>query len=110
MDGIRSLDLLVRSRVAISQFERAKAGGIAAEIADARAALERRHDEVKRFVAAKKAMAKMLAARPASQGLVSASPRRGPVDAPQHGDDEERERESMARMDGRGGWRSLGPE
>lgn len=66
MDGIRSLDLLVRSRVAISQFEGAKAGGDSAEVADARAALERCHAEVKRFVAAKKAIAKMLAtaARP----------------------------------------------
>ena len=73
-----------------------KPAAIAAEIADARAALERCHAEVKRFVAAKKAMAKMLAARPASQGLVSASPRRDPVDAPQHGDDEEGEREPKA--------------
>ena len=66
LDGIRSLDLLVRSRVAISQFEGAKAGGDPAEIADARAAPERCHAEVKRFVAAKKAIAKMLAtaARP----------------------------------------------
>jgi hypothetical protein len=60
LDGIWSL--LIRSRAAIAQFELAKAGGNPAQIADARAALERCHAEVKRFVAAKKAMAKMLAA------------------------------------------------
>jgi hypothetical protein len=48
------------SRVAIAQFERAKAGGNPARMAEARTALERCHAEVKGSVAAKNAMTKML--------------------------------------------------
>jgi hypothetical protein len=62
LDRIRSRDLLIRSRGAIAHFERVKAGGNPAEMAEARAALERCHAEVKRFVAAKNAMTKMLGA------------------------------------------------
>ena len=54
MDTARQL--LTRSRAAIARFERAKAGGNPAEQAEARTALERCYAEVKRFVAAKKAM------------------------------------------------------
>jgi hypothetical protein len=43
-------ELLTRSRAAIARFERTKAYGNPAELADARWALERCHDEVKRFV------------------------------------------------------------
>jgi hypothetical protein len=43
-------ELLIRSRVAIARFERTKANGNPAELAYARWALERCHDEVKRFV------------------------------------------------------------
>jgi hypothetical protein len=53
-------DLLIRSRVAIAQFERAKAGGNPARMAEARTALERCHAEVKGSVAAKNEMTKML--------------------------------------------------
>jgi hypothetical protein len=56
-------DLLIRSRVAIGQFERAKAGGNPAKMAEARAALERCHAEVKQLkltIASKNAMTKML--------------------------------------------------
>ena len=42
--------LLARSRAAIARFERTKAYGNPAELAEARWALERCHDEVKRFV------------------------------------------------------------
>jgi hypothetical protein len=62
LDGIWSQDLLTRSRAAIAQFEQAKAGGNPAEMAEARTALKRCHAEVKRFVAAKNAMTKKLAA------------------------------------------------
>jgi hypothetical protein len=55
-------DLMIRSRVAIAQFQRAKAGGNPAKMAEARTALERCHAEVKQSVASKNAMAKMLAA------------------------------------------------
>ena len=60
LNGIWSL--LIRSRAAIAQFEGARADGNPAQMAEARAALERCHAEVKRFVAAKKAMTKILAA------------------------------------------------
>jgi hypothetical protein len=49
-------DLLIRSGVAIAQFERPKAGGNPAKMAEARTALERCHAEEKRFVREKKAM------------------------------------------------------
>jgi hypothetical protein len=42
--------LLTRSRAAIARFERTKAYGNPAELADARWALERCHNEVKRFI------------------------------------------------------------
>lgn len=42
--------LLTRSRAAIARFERAKAGGNATELAEARNALEHCHAEVRRFV------------------------------------------------------------
>jgi hypothetical protein len=48
--------LLIRSREAIARFERANANGNPAELVEARTALERCHAEVRRFVAAKKAM------------------------------------------------------
>jgi hypothetical protein len=48
--------LLTRSRAAIDRFERANADGNPAELAAARTALARCHGEVKRFVAARKAM------------------------------------------------------
>ena len=48
--------LLTRSKAAIDRFERANADGNPAEQAEARTALERCHAEVKRFVAARKAM------------------------------------------------------
>ena len=48
--------LLTRSRAAIDRFERAHADGNPAELAEARTALERCHAEVKRFLAARKAM------------------------------------------------------
>jgi hypothetical protein len=53
-------DLLIRSRAAIAQFERAKVGGNPAQMAEARTALERCHAEVKGSVAAKNEMTKML--------------------------------------------------
>jgi hypothetical protein len=43
-------ELLTRSRAAIARFERSKAYGNPAELADARWALERCHDEVKWFI------------------------------------------------------------
>jgi hypothetical protein len=48
--------LLTRSRTAIARFKHANAGADPAELAEARTALERCHAEVKRFLAAKKAM------------------------------------------------------
>lgn len=48
--------LLIRSREAIARFERANANGNPAELVEARTALESCHAEVRRFVAAKKAM------------------------------------------------------
>jgi hypothetical protein len=47
--------LSIRSREAIARFERAKADGNPAQLAEARTTLEGRHAEVRRFVAAKKA-------------------------------------------------------
>jgi hypothetical protein len=48
--------LLTRSRAAIARFKKANVGGNPAELAEARRALEICHVEVKRFVAAKKAI------------------------------------------------------
>jgi hypothetical protein len=54
--GMDTGQLLIRSREAIARFERANAEGNPAELVEARTALESCHAEVKRFVAAKKAM------------------------------------------------------
>jgi hypothetical protein len=48
--------LLIRSRAAIARFERANADGNPVELAEARTVLAACHSEVRRFVAAKKAM------------------------------------------------------
>jgi hypothetical protein len=57
-----SWQILIRSREAITRFERANANGNPVELDAARAALERCHAEVKWLVATRRAMSQKLEA------------------------------------------------